>query len=121
MSLEIEIKALTAALNRVADLMSVGTKQETVTPTKSQAPEPAATSQAEETSTTKGVGAAVLVLEDIKKAMMAMSANFPIAEGTAKSKAVLGRYGAVKLSQVSIDDYAEFIELCESVGAGGEV
>jgi len=76
---------------------------------------------------TKGYGgtaqhtAAALTLEDIKKALMATAAKFDAVTGTAKSKAILQRFGAQKLSQVAADNYAEFIALCETVAAGGEV
>ena len=61
-----------------------------------------------------------MTLEDIKKALMATAAKFEAVEGTAKSKAILSRFGAQKLSQVPVESYAEFVALCETVAAGGE-
>lgn len=143
MSLESEIKSNTAAINRLADavekLLTLGhaapsekqqwldsppgtaAPQSVVTPPKSEAREPAAESAAPQASAPSSTGAAPLTLEDIKKALMATAAKFDAVTGTAKSKAILSRFGAVKLSQVPMEAYAEFIALCESVAAGGEV
>lgn len=64
--------------------------------------------------------AAPLTLDDIKKALMATAAKFDAVTGTAKSKAILSRFGAQKLSQVPVESYVEFVALCETVAAGGE-
>jgi hypothetical protein len=143
MSLESEIKALTGAMTRLAESVEsllkldaaapsekqqwldsapgTAAPQSVVAPRKSEAREPAATSETTQASAPGSTGAAPLSLEDIKKALMATAAKFDAVTGTAKSKAILQRFGAQKLSQVAVDNYAEFIELCESVAAGGEV
>lgn len=142
MSLESEIKNLTGAMTRLAEgvekLLTLGhaapsekqqwldsapgtaAPQSVVTPPKSEAREPAAESAAPQASAPSSTGAAPLTLEDIKKALMATAAKFEAVEGTAKSKAILSRFGAQKLSQVPVESYAEFVALCETVAAGGE-
>lgn len=149
MSLEAEIKSNTAAINRLADavekLLTLGhapqsEKQQwldsapgTVAPesVKNSPPPvvefeaPTADPSAREALARSQPGAENAAkpptLEDIKKALMATAAKFDAVTGTAKSKAILSRFGAVKLSQVPVESYAEFIALCESVAAGGEV
>ena len=141
MSLESEIKNLTAAMTRLAEgvekLLTLGAaapseKQQWLDSTPgTAAPQnvvnPPATEKATPAELVKGYGgtaeqtAAALTLEDIKKALMATAAKFDAVTGTAKSKAILSRFGAQKLSQVPVESYAEFVALCESVAAGGEV
>lgn len=129
MSLETEIKNLTAAVNRLTDAMEVqsGSRPLPAANAGVEFAEKAAAHAAEVTKAATPIREVTeeatkpLALEDIKKAMMAMSAKFDIAAGTAKSKAILSRFGAQKLSQVPAEAYVEFVALCESVGAGGEV
>lgn len=136
MPLETEIKTLAAAVSRLADgvekLLSHGAapafisgatdkappQVQTPTPAEAVAAIPADTKSAEVKPL--ALEDKPLALEDIKKAMMAMSTKFPIADGVGKSKEILSRYGAVKLSQVPERCYAEFIALCDSVAAGGD-
>jgi len=135
MSLESEIKNLTGAMTRLAEAMeaqmgqrplsaansaqglgaqSTAAPQSVVTPPAETKQEIAAQAPALQQT------AAALTLEDIKKALMATAAKFDAVTGTAKSKAILSRFGAQKLSQVPVESYAEFVALCESVAAGGE-
>ena len=137
MSLESEIKNLTAAMTRLAEgvekLLTLGAaapseKQQGLdSPPGTAAPQsvknpPKAETKQEIAAQAPALQqtAAALTLDDIKKALMATAAKFDTAEGTTKSKAILSRFGAMKLSQVPAESYAEFIELCESVAAGGE-
>lgn len=127
MSLESEIKALTGAMTRLAEgvekLLTLGhaapsEKQQWLDSAPgTAAPQSVVTPPKSAPSST---GAAPLTLEDIKKALMATAAKFEAVEGTAKSKAILSRFGAQKLSQVPVESYAEFVALCETVAAGGE-
>ena len=135
MSLESEIKALTGAMTRLAESVESLLKLDAAAPTEKYAPPqnelphaatlPVVTAQQVEQLVQDVAqvthSAAALTLEDIKKALMATAAKFDAVTGTAKSKAILQRFGAAKLSQVHEDAYGQFIELCESVAAGGEV
>jgi hypothetical protein len=128
MSLETEIKALTGAMTRLAEgvekLLGAQGKDSTPAPKAETKQEVAAQAPAlQQTADVAQVthSAAALTLEDIKKALMATAAKFDAVTGTAKSKAILQRFGAAKLSQVHEDAYGQFIELCEIVAAGGEV
>ena len=144
MSLEAEIKNLCIAMTRLAEgvekLLTLGhapsEKQQWLDPPPgTAAPQSVVAPPKTETVTIRNdeplPGGAMetppiqvntaLTLDDIKKALMGTAAKFDVATGTAKSKAILACFGAQKLSQVAPENYAEFIELCQSVAAGGEV
>lgn len=59
--------------------------------------------------------------DDAKKAFLAIAQKFGAVEGTAKSREVLQRYGIPNLKALPVEQYPDFIELCDHVVAGGEV
>ena len=147
MSLESEIKNLTVAVNRLAEgvekLLSIsqpiemhgadpvdmrlnsaiGTSapESVKNPRKSEAREPAPASETQEASAPSSAGAGPVepTFDDAKKAFLAIAQKFGAVEGTAKSREVLQRYGIPNLKALPVEQYPDFIELCDHVVAGG--
>lgn len=59
--------------------------------------------------------------DDAKRAFLAIAQKYGAVEGTKLSKDVLSRYGVPNLKALPVEQYADFIELCGTVVAGGEV
>ena len=141
MSLESEIKNLTASLTRLAEgvekLLTLSQPSTAAAPErktnhnvdgakierKSEAAEPTPASEAQEASEASSGGTEVVAptFDDAKKAFLAIAQKFGAVEGTAKSREVLQRYGIPNLKALPVEQYGEFIELCGVVVAGGEV
>lgn len=136
MSLESEIKNLTAAMTRLAEgvekLLSISQPSTAAAPTprktnvdgakiEKAAAEVetavAATSALEPTATPEAADAPTF--DDAKKAFLAIAQKFGAVDGTAKSREVLQRYGVPNLKALLVEQYPDFIELCDHVVAGG--
>ena len=59
--------------------------------------------------------------EDAKRAFLAIAQKYGAVEGTTKSREVLQRYGIPNLKALPVEQYPDFIELCNTVVAGGGV
>lgn len=124
MSIEKDIKDLTAAINNLAEALREG--RVTVSgaaPSKSpktETSEPAGESRAEETGETSGgrAEATVLTFEDVKAAFLgiAKAVGDPV-KGAERSKAVLARYGAAKMKDVEEAKWPAFVEDCRAAAA----
>ena len=143
MSLESEIKNLTAAMTRLAEgvekLLSISQ------PSTAAAPTPRKTNTNVDDAKIEQLAAEVLesvkaagetdtydsvyaergspeprTFDDAKRAFLAIAQKFGAEKGTAKSKDVLARYGVPNLKALKSELYGEFIELCDHVVAGGE-
>ena len=147
MSLESEIKNLTAAVTRLAEgvekLLSIsqpsaapdekttwlnsppGTPapESVKNPRKSEAREPAPASETQEASAPSSAGAGLVepTFDDAKKAFLAIAQKFGAVDGTAKSRDVLSRFGVPNLKALPVEQYPDFIELCNTAVAGGGV
>lgn len=147
MSLESEIVKLTAAMNRLAagveGLLTKGhapdAKAEWLkSPIGTPAPAEVLDAQTEhsievaQAVTKQEVAAqakplvqtaaaeAAPTFDDAKKAFLAIAQKYGAVEGTAKSKDVLSRYGVPNLKALPVEQYPDFIALCDAVVAGGE-
>ena len=136
MSLETEIQNLTGALTRLAEgvekLLSIS--QPSAAPNFSPKIERIATEVLDAAAkqelatqapaleqTAEPSNAAAPTFDDAKKAFLAIAQKFGAVEGTAKSREVLQRYGIPNLKALPVEQYPDFIELCNTVVAGGEV
>lgn len=140
MSLESEIKALTAAINRWCDTMTAPaeaprapeslpadvehsievakavTKQEVA----AKAEPLVQTAAAQEMPTPlEAELEAAPTFDDAKRAFLAIAQKYGAVEGTAKSKEVLSRYGVPNLKALGAEQYLDFIALCGTVVEGG--
>ena len=137
MSLESEIKNLTAAMTRLAEgvekLLSISQ------PSTAAAPTPRKTNTNVDDAKIEQLAAEVLksvedlptpleaeleatalpTFEDAKRAFLAIAQKYGAVEGTTQSKDVLARYGVPNLKALKPELYGEFIELCDHVVAGG--
>lgn len=139
MSLESEIKNLTAAMTRLAEgvekLLSISQPSTAAAPTprktntnvdgtaKSREVQQAVAEQlpAEVEHSIEVAKATVATFDDAKKAFLAIAQKFGAVEGTTKSREVLQRYGIPNLKALPVEQYPDFIELCNTVVAGGGV
>lgn len=142
MSLESEIKALTAAINRWCDTMTAPAEAPRVTealsipndkPLEGGAvnspaivgnPAPVAfpntdAQQVEESLRAEMGSAEPPTFDDAKRAFLAIAQKYGAVEGTAKSKEVLSRYGVPNLKALGAEQYPDFIALCGTVVEGG--
>ena len=141
MSLEAEIKNLTGAMTRLAEgvekLLSISQPSAAATPRKTNNNVDGAKIEAAAVEVLDAVAeqlpaevehsievaqaTAPPTFDDAKRAFLAIAQKFGAVEGTAKSREVLQRYGVPNLKALGAEQYGEFIELCDSVVAGGEV
>lgn len=142
MSLEAEIKNLTGAMTRLAEgvekLLSIsqpgpaaprktnsnvdGAKIETLAAEVEQAVAAQTALPAEVEHSIEVAQATTLpTFDDAKRAFLAIAQKYGAVEGTKLSKDVLSRYGVPNLKALPVEQYADFIELCGTVVAGGEV
>lgn len=140
MSLESEIKALTAAINRWCDTMTAPVEAPRATealsipndkPLEGGAVNSPAIVVNKTTEPDAGpVHAAPVVpqtaaaeatptFDDAKRAFLAIAQKYGAVEGTKLSKDVLSRYGVPNLKALKPELYGDFIELCGSVVEGG--
>ena len=130
MSLESEIKALTAAINRWCDTMTAPVEapratealpaeiEHSIEVAKAVTKQEVA-AQAEPLVQTAAAEAAP-TFDDAKKAFLAIAQKYGAVEGTAKSKEVLSRYGVPNLKALGAEQYPDFIALCGTVVEGGQ-
>lgn len=141
MSLEAEIQNLTGAMTRLAEgvekLLSISQPGPATPPRKTNSNvdgakieklaaevlESVAEKLPPETPdpTEPSVGAAPPTFDDAKRAFLAIAQKYGAVEGTKLSKDVLSRYGVPNLKALPVEQYGDFIELCGTVVAGGEV
>lgn len=146
MSLESEIKNLTGAMTRLAEgvekLLSisqpsaappVGARDTLVVDFPNDKPleggainSPAVVTKQEiaakaEPLVQTATAEAAPTFDDAKRAFLAIAQKYGAVEGTAKSREVLQRYGIPNLKALPVEQYPDFIELCNTVVAGGEV
>ena len=136
MSLETEIQNLTGALTRLAEgvekLLSIS--QPSAAPNFSPKIERIATEVLDAAAkqelatqapaleqTAEPSNAAAPTFDDAKKAFLAIAQKFGAVDGTAKSREVLQRYGVPNLKALPVEQYPDFIELCNTAVAGGGV
>jgi len=136
MSLESEIKNLTAAVTRLAEgvekLLSIS--QPSAAPNFSPKIERIATEVLDAAAkqelatqapaleqTAEPSNAAAPTFDDAKKAFLAIAQKFGAVDGTAKSRDVLSRFGVPNLKALPVEQYPDFIELCNTAVAGGGV
>lgn len=136
MSLETEIQNLTGALTRLAEgvekLLSIS--QPSAAPNFSPKIERIATEVLDAAAkqelatqapaleqTAEPSNAAAPTFDDAKKAFLAIAQKFGAVDGTAKSREVLQRYGIPNLKALPVEQYPDFIELCNTAVAGGGV
>ena len=130
MSLESEIKALTAAINRWCDTMPLqgaaprapeslpAEVEHSIEVAKAVTKQDAA-AKAEPLVQTAAAEAAP-TFDDAKRAFLAIAQKYGAVEGTAKSKEVLSRYGVPNLKALGAEQYPDFIALCGTVVEGGQ-
>ena len=131
MSLESEIKALTAAINRWCDTMPLqgaaprapeslpADVEHSVEVAKAVAKQDAAAKAEPLVQTAAAEAAPAPTFADAKKAFLAIAQKYGAVEGTAKSKEVLSRYGVPNLKALGAEQYPDFIALCGTVVEGG--
>ena len=123
MSLESEIKALTAAINRWCDTMTAPAEAPRVTeaPPRNSLTDPTMreTLPPVEALTAVTVEQVEQLVQDAKRAFLAIAQKYGAVEGTAKSKEVLSRYGVPNLKALGAEQYPDFIALCGTVVEGG--
>lgn len=131
MSLESEIKALTAAINRWCDTMPLqgaaprapeslpADVEHSVEVAKAVTKQDAA-AKAEPLVQTAGAEVVAPTFDDAKRAFLAIAQKYGAVEGTAKSKEVLSRYGVPNLKALGAEQYPDFIALCGTVVEGGQ-
>jgi len=131
MSLESEIKALTAAINRWCDTMPLqgaaprapeslpADVEHSVEVAKAVAKQDAA-AKAEPLVQTAAAEEVAPTFEDAKRAFLAIAQKYGAVEGMAKSKEVLSRYGVPNLKALGAEQYPDFIALCGTVVEGGQ-
>lgn len=130
MSLESEIKALTAAINRWCDTMTAPAEAPRVTealPAEVEhsievakaVTEQEVAAKADPLVQTAAAEEVAPTFDDAKRAFLAIAQKYGAVEGTAKSKEVLSRYGVPNLKALGAEQYPDFIELCDHVVAGG--
>ena len=131
MSLESEIKALTATINRWCDTMTAPADAPRVTESlpadvehsvevaKAVTKQDAAAKADPLVQTAAAEAAPAPTFDDAKKAFLAIAQKYGAVEGTAKSKEVLSRYGVPNLKALGAEQYPDFIALCGTVVEGG--
>ena len=131
MSLESEIKALTAAINRWCDTMTAPAEaprapeslpadvEHSVEVAKAVTKQDAAAKADPLVQTAAAEAAPAPTFDDAKKAFLAIAQKYGAVEGTAKSKEVLSRYGVPNLKALGAEQYPDFIALCGTVVEGG--
>ena len=132
MSLESEIKALTAAINRWCDTMTAPAEAPRVTEAlpaevehsievaKAVTKQEVAAQADPLVQTAAAEAAPAPTFDDAKKAFLAIAQKYGAVEGTAKSKEVLSRYGVPNLKALGAEQYPDFIALCGTVVEGGQ-
>ena len=132
MSLESEIKALTAAINRWCDTMPLqgaaprapeslpADVEHSVEVAKAVTKQDAAAQADPLVQTAAAEAAPAPTFDDAKRAFLAIAQKYGAVEGTAKSKEVLSRYGVPNLKALGAEQYPDFIALCGTVVEGGQ-
>lgn len=113
MSIEKDIKDLTAAINNLAEALREGRAA-----VSGAAPESVREAKADVVVAPEPEAAAPLTFEDVKAAFLgiAKAVGDPV-EGAERSKAVLARYGAAKMRDVEEAQWPAFVEDCRAAAA----